>query len=326
MSDYAASLVRRLVEPPAIVPRRASPFEPERRALVAEDADSVVEVAGGKRAARPAVERLRAADGSTDAAGGQSLRPAQDAVQFARLTMPGPRDARRSPLAAAEGSAIAPDDVEAEPAAVASAGEGGVGEIESRRPPVRAADDTPVVRSIGSALVAPLGRAIEPAGKGAVPPASSLDAEKRPRPGPVKTTLAEPRQFATEGPAQSNDGTRESPISTPPQAVLSITRASGLGASAEPSYALDTEPTLESILAAPALPAGPVARPGPTPSLDPPGGGSPAAEPEPTVEVHIGRIEVKAITPPPPSAPPARPGIPAMTLDDYRRKRQERRP
>ncbi|HEX3530697.1 MAG TPA: hypothetical protein VH988_26840 [Thermoanaerobaculia bacterium] len=49
------------------------------------------------------------------------------------------------------------------------------------------------------------------------------------------------------------------------------------------------------------------------------------AEPEPTIEITIGRIEVKA--PPPPPAPrprPARPG-PRVSLNEYLRRRREGR-
>ena len=51
----------------------------------------------------------------------------------------------------------------------------------------------------------------------------------------------------------------------------------------------------------------------------------PEAKPEgtPTIQVTIGRVEVRAITPPATPAPrtrPARPG-PALSLDDYLRER-----
>ena len=48
-------------------------------------------------------------------------------------------------------------------------------------------------------------------------------------------------------------------------------------------------------------------------------------KPAPTIQVTIGRIEVRAITLPAPPAPrfkPARPG-PALSLDDYLKQRNE---
>jgi hypothetical protein len=82
------------------------------------------------------------------------------------------------------------------------------------------------------------------------------------------------------------------------------------------------------IQSVPAEPAASVRATVPGSSLDPRGDRPirQPAEAEPTIEVHIGRIEVKPMTPSPPAAPSPRPRIPAMTLDEYRRKRQERRP
>jgi hypothetical protein len=328
MSDYAASVARRLVEPPAILPRRASPFEPERGALVAEELDSVVDVARtDRRAARPTVQERRPADRTIESAYAESLVPAREAVHFARPTVPVAGDAARSPFAGPEGSAISLGGGAARPAAVLSVGEG-VDEIDSRLPPGRAADDTAVITSIGSSVVAPRADTAESSGGPPVAVASSPDVEKRPRPDPVKATLAGARQFATERFGRDDAGPRESSTEAPAQGAFSITPSPGLDASSEPSLPVRTEPTLESILTAPALPAGPVARPGPAHSLDPAGlrPAPRAPEAEPAIEVHIGRIEVRAMTPPPPPAHPARPRIPAMTLDEYRRKRQERRP
>ena len=54
-----------------------------------------------------------------------------------------------------------------------------------------------------------------------------------------------------------------------------------------------------------------------------------AESPAPTIRVDIGRIEVRAITPPPPMSPPAqrtapaRPGT-ALSLDDYLKQRNGR--
>lgn len=48
-----------------------------------------------------------------------------------------------------------------------------------------------------------------------------------------------------------------------------------------------------------------------------------AAPPEPTVHVSIGRIEVRASTPP--AARGAKPGRPVMTIDDYVARKKDRR-
>ncbi len=52
--------------------------------------------------------------------------------------------------------------------------------------------------------------------------------------------------------------------------------------------------------------------------------GDDGAEPEPTIEITIGRIEVKAPPPPAPRARPARPG-PRVSLTEYLRRRREGR-
>jgi hypothetical protein len=55
--------------------------------------------------------------------------------------------------------------------------------------------------------------------------------------------------------------------------------------------------------------------------------GTPAPQPAPTVHVTIGRIEVRAITPPAPPAPSAAPPKPSrrLSLDDYLKQRAEGR-
>jgi hypothetical protein len=46
----------------------------------------------------------------------------------------------------------------------------------------------------------------------------------------------------------------------------------------------------------------------------------PAVQPAPQIHVSIGRIEVRAVTPPPTAAPQPKPApTPRMSLDDYLR-------
>lgn len=49
------------------------------------------------------------------------------------------------------------------------------------------------------------------------------------------------------------------------------------------------------------------------------------SSPPPNIRVTIGRVEVRAIMPPEPKAPPAKPSRPgpALSLDDYLKQRNE---
>ncbi|HEX4963268.1 MAG TPA: hypothetical protein VF173_20730 [Thermoanaerobaculia bacterium] len=46
---------------------------------------------------------------------------------------------------------------------------------------------------------------------------------------------------------------------------------------------------------------------------------------EPVVQVHIGRIDVRAAQPPAPQRRPARPSGPRLSLEDYLKRREGRR-
>jgi hypothetical protein len=60
-------------------------------------------------------------------------------------------------------------------------------------------------------------------------------------------------------------------------------------------------------------------------SREPPQAGRVAAEPAPVIQVTIGRIEVRAATPPAPPAARSQPAKPAISLDEYLRRRSGER-
>ena len=254
------------------------------------------------------------------------FRPAEDAKQPREPSVSGAHQAARSQAPGPEGSTTAMGRVASKPSTIALPGER-PGTFDSRVAPLSATSDEPAIAaSLGSAIVEPLNRAIESAGDRPVTAANPLDRARPPSPDPVKTPLSDARRVVTARLAQPPDRISE-PLGEAPtlETVLSITETAGVDTSTGLSFELETEPRLGLIQSAPAVS---VRAPVPGHSLDPRGDRPirQPAEAEPTIEVHIGRIEVKPLTPPPPAAPPARPRIPAMTLDEYRRKRQERRP
>lgn len=111
------------------------------------------------------------------------------------------------------------------------------------------------------------------------------------------------------------------PVVTP--AAISTTPVPPAREAPEPESVLKVGPAMPHVTTK----SQPVIRPAPVQSPTFPAPEKPAVTPsEPrSIQVRIGRIEVRAITPPAPPAPrtmPARPG-PALSLDDYLKQRNE---
>jgi hypothetical protein len=136
------------------------------------------------------------------------------------------------------------------------------------------------------------------------------------------TELAQPLEHGKSGPV--------SRVMAPPERKLEAP-ATPLPAEHERKNTLEGRPAQRiaptRFEAAPAKPAsGPILPTSPLSTVMPSPGALPelATERGPVVRIHIGRIEVRAVTPPqqaPASRPAARP--PRLTLDDYLHQRDE---
>jgi hypothetical protein len=157
----------------------------------------------------------------------------------------------------------------------------------------------------------------------------------RPSPRPsVAVSSLDPRSEATEGairmarPGQSSRGDQ-----TSPGLERSITRLRPTGERApRPRVVAHREPGQPSggprqagATRRAAEPPRPYAFPSIEPAVPPSGQPSRGGEPAPTIQVTIGRVEVRAITPPPSDAPRPRSTRPesVLTLDEYLKQRNE---
>ena len=145
---------------------------------------------------------------------------------------------------------------------------------------------------------------------------------------PTPTAKGPPRATITEGARPEAQGSRQSNAALPPKTPLGQDLPAILGTAAEPIqplYDLSIRPAPQprpalrvDARSAHAVAAGPQRS-----ETRPPAGGQPIAEAvtvetaAPTVHVHIGRIDVRAIMPPAPPRPAARPAAPRSSLEDY---------
>ena len=211
--------------------------------------------------------------------------------------MPAPRWPQPSPQATArpEGQLPAPSrTAPAAPARIPARAEGG----ETGRQPA----GEPAIPQARAAVPPAAETTRELLAKVAVPPPETAD--HRPRAARPATALS---RGGDEGvpPPEIKPETTERPgpgALPPPPARVGETLS-------PPRPGLLTVPPLDAF-AAPPVPPGPA--------------GDPAPPPEPTVHVTIGRVEIRAVTAPVPSARPAS-AARAMSLDEYLTERNQRR-
>ncbi len=138
---------------------------------------------------------------------------------------------------------------------------------------------------------------------------------------PYPLPLSPFRDTAGTQPGHSGDNPGVSAPAPMGQALKSSTNRTGRAAAESPQPQQSLQPIRDThpaerprpILEAVALPAQPISTPLPR-------------EPETLVQVHIGRIEVRTMTPPiPPQPMPAPRSQPKMSLDDYLRQREDKR-
>ncbi len=179
---------------------------------------------------------------------------------------------------------------------------------------------------------------------GRIPPASLFEITNRVEPAPTGRGADQaPRRLVPRGsppgPFAAEDGPGRSMIRT--TTVRAETGRVTAGIPAPPSRFEEDAPGSETVLAGHATPASPGAAPAIVPRIvrhqpdqrreDAPREPRVLAPepPAPTIRVAIGRIEVRAVTPPPEQPAwretPARPG-PLLSLDDYLKQRNGGRP
>ena len=170
-------------------------------------------------------------------------------------------------------------------------------------------------------------------------PAPSMSMIEHPQPGPavfedtqpahpIPTAKGPPRATITEVARPEVQSSRQSNAALPPKTLFGQDPPAILGSAAEPIqplYDRSIRPTRQprpalrvDVRSAHAVAAGTQRS-----ETRLPAGGHPIAEAitvetaAPTVHVHIGRIDVRAIMPPAPPRPTARPVAPRSSLEDY---------
>ena len=308
MSDYARSLVRRMLEAPTVVPRRASRFEPELGAIRLEQGEILVE-SPGRSSVSPPGATIEVAPATRPNPGPISTA----AFGIARDRPTTPASGLRQPPARMAPALTPPDAGPSTPLIA---------------PPDRAPEGDLLTRPIPVAEPGPLDPPIMLATDVAMP---ELEIVRLPHVEPqIEPSVQLPTEPSIESPTETPAELRITPTAEPhpEQSEIRLRRQGRLLRGAMSAEAVDPTPVDGSRELA-IDPAAPEPAPrirhdsAPAAARRKPDGWliERSSEPDGIVEVHIGRIEVHASTPP---APRPRPRVPPMTLDEYLKRRKER--